>query len=131
MTREIGHTRRRFLCTAGAVALATAGLTRAIAEAQAKKAAPAAAGGSGGDLPLIDEKSALAVTLKYKHDAADVPAALKVAKGGVEGAKQNCANCLFYAKGGKVGADEVGKCQLFPNVSVKAKGWCTSWIKKA
>ena len=137
MTRDIKSTRRRFLRTAGAVALATAGVTRAIAEAQGKKPAPTAASpgegasGAGGDLPLIDEKAALAVTLKYKHDAAAVPAAVKVAKSGVDGAKQNCANCMFYAKAGKAGGDEAGKCQLFPQGNVKAKGWCISWAKKA
>ena len=128
--------RRRFLgATLTTLAAAVTGLASARALAQAKKPAPGAkpadaGSGAGGDLPLIDEKAALAVTLKYNHDAAKVPAGVKVAKAGVDGAKQNCANCMFYTKAGKAKGEEAGKCQLFPQGHVTAKGWCSSWTKK-
>jgi hypothetical protein len=134
MTDTRKESRRRFLLGAGALAVLGGGLARAqIASAQAKKSEIAKGGEA--DLPLVDPKSSLAVTLKYDHDAAKIPAALKVAKGGVDGAKQNCANCIFYAKvgslkGGPLKGEEVGKCQLFPQGNVTAKGWCTSWMKK-
>lgn len=46
----------------------------------------------------------------------------------VEAAKQNCANCQFYAS---VEENKAGKCTLIQNVLVHNTGWCTSWIKHA
>ena len=40
---------------------------------------------------------------------------------------QQCNNCNFWQGGD---ADR-GGCQLFPDKSVAAKGWCKSWTKKA
>jgi hypothetical protein len=40
---------------------------------------------------------------------------------------QHCANCQFFTP--KSG--ERGNCQLFAQGLVEAKGWCTSWTKKA
>jgi hypothetical protein len=40
----------------------------------------------------------------------------------------NCTNCTFYK--GAAGA-ATGPCQLFPQHSVAAKGWCSGWAKKA
>jgi hypothetical protein len=134
MSSQNVSSRRRFLLDAGV--LVALGGSVASAFGQGKKAAPATsskdASASGGnvDLPLVDEKAALSVTLKYAADAAKVPAGVKVAKSGVEGAKQNCANCLFYAKAGAKGGQEVGKCQLFPQAVVPAKAWCASWAKR-
>lgn len=39
---------------------------------------------------------------------------------------QNCANCQLYT----AGEGGVGKCQLFPQGSVKEGGWCASWAQK-
>jgi hypothetical protein len=39
-----------------------------------------------------------------------------------------CSNCSLYS--GKAGAGD-GPCALFPGKSVSAKGWCSSWVKKA
>lgn len=132
MSDKVKNSRRRFLLGSGA-ALGGA-LVGAAALADAAKKAPEAKkggdAGKGADLPLVDPKSTLAVTLKYDHDAAKVPANLKVAKAGVEGSKQTCSNCMFYTKAGTNGGEEVGKCQLFPQGHVTAKGWCASWTKK-
>lgn len=89
------------------------------------------AAGTAAALTLVDEKSQMATVLKYQHDASKVPAALRVPKQGVAGKDQLCSNCMFYAKAGDIKGDEVGKCQLIPQGVVKAKGWCTSWMKKA
>lgn len=128
MSEQNFTSRRRFLVDAGVFAVL--GGTVGTALGQGKKAAPAA--GAGGDvaLPLVDEKSSLAVTLKYYADASKVPGGVRVAKSGVEGAKQDCSNCLFYAKSGTKGGQEVGKCQLFPQAVVPAKAWCVSWAKR-
>jgi hypothetical protein len=40
---------------------------------------------------------------------------------------QMCSKCMFYTAAGK----KEGKCQIFQNRLVAAKGWCTSWAKKA
>jgi High potential iron-sulfur protein len=124
-------TRRRFLGRASIALAAALGLSRALAKTPPKKSDAPEAGKGSAALVLVDEKSSLAVTLKYASDASTVPAGLKVAKAGVDGANQNCANCMFYTKSGKVGSDEVGKCQLLVQGVVKGKGWCSSWTKKA
>ena len=80
---------------------------------------------------LVDEKSQMAVTLKLYQDGSKVPASIRPAKSGVDGPKQLCSNCMFYAKTKGEKDAEVGKCQLFPQGLVKAKGWCASWTKKA
>ncbi len=41
---------------------------------------------------------------------------------------QWCMNCQLYT--GKDG-DSYGPCAIFPGVEVAAKGWCSSWVKKA
>ena len=72
----------------------------------------------------VDEKDATAQSLGYKHDAAKVDKAKfpKYAAG------QNCANCqLYQAKPG----DAWGPCPIFAGKNVKAKGWCSAYIKKA
>lgn len=126
--------RRRFLFNAGTLVALGGGVASAFG--QGKKGAPAApskdaaAAGGNVDLPLVDEKSSLAVTLKYAADASKVPAGVKVAKSGVEGSKQDCANCMFYAPAGKKAGQDVGKCQLFPQGVVPAKAWCSSWTKR-
>lgn len=38
-----------------------------------------------------------------------------------------CANCQLYSGG----ASGYGDCQLFPGKLVSAKGWCTSYTRKA
>jgi hypothetical protein len=79
---------------------------------------------------MVDEKSQMAVTLKYYADGSKVPANIRPAKAGVDGPKQICVNCMFYAKTQGEKEKEIGKCQLFPKGLVPGKAWCASWTKK-
>lgn len=75
-------------------------------------------------LPKLDEKDAQAVALGYVEDA--TKADTTRFKNYVAG--NQCSNCTLYQ--GK--ADETaGPCSLFAGKNVMAKGWCTSWVKKA
>ena len=40
---------------------------------------------------------------------------------------QTCANCQLYTG---VESEDLGPCVLFPGKSVRAAGWCKSWIQK-
>ncbi|CAG0975123.1 High-potential iron-sulfur protein [Burkholderiales bacterium] len=72
------------------------------------------------DLPLIDEKDATAQALKYTCDGSKNAAR--------KDANAVCETCMFYT----ANADKKsGACVLFPGKSVCAKGWCTSYQKKA
>lgn len=133
MTNTKQNSRRNFFTLLGAgisfsvVAAKLSG--RAFAESKATPA-PAKKGGAA-DATLVDEKSPMAQTLKFYQDGSKVPATLRVPKSGVEGVKQNCSGCMFYAKVSGEKAGELGKCQLFPVGLVKGGGWCSSWTKKA
>jgi len=71
------------------------------------------------DMPMVDESDPLAQSLGYMCDASKNPKH-------VEG--QFCQGCQLYT--GAAGS-EAGPCTLFPGKQVCAKGWCTSFIKKA
>ena len=73
---------------------------------------------------MLDEKDAQAVALGYVEDATKADTARF--KNYVAG--NECSNCMLYQ--GKVG-DATGPCPLFAGKAVAAKGWCTSWVKKA
>jgi hypothetical protein len=75
-------------------------------------------------LPMVDAKDTQAVALGYVEDATKADTARF--KNYVAG--NECSNCALYL--GKVG-DATGPCPLYPGKSVAAKGWCTSWAKKA
>ena len=66
------------------------------------------------DLPEVDIADPTAVALGYVVESA------------TDG--QNCANCQLYT-----GEDdsELGPCGIFPGKSVRAAGWCKSWVVKA
>ena len=72
----------------------------------------------------LDEKDPLAQSLGYKHDATKVDK-VKFPK---YQAGQACANCQLYT--GKA-ADQWGPCPIFSGKEVSAKGWCSSYVKKA
>lgn len=40
---------------------------------------------------------------------------------------QQCGNCRFFT----AGSGGNGTCQLIPGGTVKAAGWCKSWVKKS
>jgi hypothetical protein len=71
----------------------------------------------------LSESDPTAKSLAYVGDASKVdPATNPTFKAG-----QHCANCIQYT--GKAGAAE-GPCNIFPNKSVKAAGWCKVWVQK-
>lgn len=75
-------------------------------------------------LPMLDEKDAQAVALGYVEDA--TKADTTRFKNYVTG--NQCSNCALYL--GKAG-EAADPCPLFAGKNVTAKGWCTSWVKKA
>jgi len=107
MKQRIDQSRRRLLknVTLGAVLLPVAG---------EPLAALAAA-----DLPLVTADDPVAKSLQYVEDASK-------ASGAKPGSK--CSNCQNYQ--GAAGSSQ-GPCLIFPGKSVKASGWCMSWIPKS
>jgi len=72
----------------------------------------------------IDESDALAIALGYKGDTARVDSA----KYPNHTLSQQCGNCKQFQG---AAADSSGGCTLFGGKQVAAKGWCSSWAKKA
>ncbi len=71
----------------------------------------------------ISESDPAAKNVGYVVDASKVnPATNPTYKAG-----QTCANCIQYT--GKAGAAD-GPCNIFPNKTVKAAGWCKVWVQK-
>jgi hypothetical protein len=81
----------------------------------------------------VDPAGSQATALGYVHDATKTDLVKFPKRKGAEGEKQFCDNCMFYQQGGlkAEGMDgEWGKCLLFPDGLVAAKGWCNSWSPK-
>lgn len=72
----------------------------------------------------LDPKDAQAVALGYVVDTTKVDKA-KYPK---HEASQTCATCQLY--GGAAGSAS-GPCPIYQNKLVAAKGWCSTWVKKA
>lgn len=85
---------------------------------------PSAAPAAAPSLPMVNTKDALAVSLGYVEDAANVDAA----KYPNYVPASQCSNCALYM--GKAG-EASGGCPLFQGQLVTAMGWCSSWVKKA
>lgn len=88
------------------------------------------------DVPAqpLDENDAQAKALGYVHDASKVDTAKFPKRGQPGGETQFCNNCaLFMAGPVKLSGHEGewGKCAIFPQGAVNAKGWCNSWSPKA
>jgi hypothetical protein len=83
-----------------------------------------AQGAKPAELPRLDEKDKVAVSLGYVADAKRV----NVAKNPTYKPTQTCANCFQVT--GKDG-DAWRGCKMFPGKSVAAAGWCKVWVKKA
>jgi hypothetical protein len=77
-----------------------------------------------GKLPMVYEKDTQAVALGYVANATKADTARF--KNYVAGSQ--CSSCMFYQ--GQAG-ESVGPCSVFAGKGVAAKGWCTSWTKKA
>ena len=83
---------------------------------------------------LVDETTAQAQALGYKHNAQEVDVTKFPKRAGEEGSTQFCSNCQLMQKTGmKIDGKEgeYGKCLIFPANLVNAKGWCNSWVVKA
>lgn len=104
--------RRRFLAQ---VATATV-VSTLVHDVAANQAGPAAA-----KLPKLPLDNSQAKALAYTEDAGSV-------KSPLHKAGSRCDNCNLY-KGIK--GEAYGPCQIFPQHSVAAKGWCSGWAKKA
>jgi hypothetical protein len=86
---------------------------------EAKTIATDAAGG----MAQVDENSAQAQGLGYRHDATTIDGASQPRyKAG-----QQCSNCALY-QGGDA---EWGGCPLFAGKQVKATGWCNAYAPAA
>ena len=77
-----------------------------------------------GDLPQVDENSAIAKALKYHHDASK---AARTAKSGTPADQQFCKNCQLI----RADSGEWRPCQIVPGKAVNENGWCASWIRKS
>ena len=73
-----------------------------------------------GDMPHLTDDDPTAKAMDYVDDA--TTSKNKLYKPG-----SVCTNCQLYS-GGTSG---YGDCQLFPGKLVSAKGWCTSYTRKA
>jgi High potential iron-sulfur protein len=82
-------------------------------------AAATLAPGAHADTPMVSEADPTAKALHYVEDAAN--SSVRTDK------SADCANCMQYK--GMAGAAD-GPCVIFPGKSVKAKGWCSAWVKK-
>ena len=76
--------------------------------------------GSAEAVDTVSESDPTAVALKYKADATKATDR--------KDTTALCSNCNFYS--GKAG-DANGPCAVFGGKLVTAKGWCSSWVKKA
>ena len=112
--------RRLILRTLSSTGLATLAASsfplKALAQAAAGTAAPAP--------PKLSESDAQAIALGYKDDTTKVD----TKKFPNHQATQICAGCQFYQGTPK---DPLAPCQIFAGKQVAAKGWCSSYVKKA
>ena len=76
--------------------------------------------GSAEAVDTVSESDPTATALKYKTDATKATDR--------KDTTAFCSNCNFYS--GKAG-DANGPCAVFGGKLVTAKGWCSSWVKKA
>ena len=121
MSNNRDQDRRRFLKTflfAGASALVLPALQR-------KDMFLSALGAE--KLEALSPTDPMAQALGYYEDASKVDTKKWPKKAGPDGKTQLCDNCMFYTSADK----KRGKCQIFANKTVAAKGWCNSWAKKA
>jgi len=117
-------TNRRDLVKKGMGFIAVSSLVSVVPAFAARRKKKADAAGA----ELVEPGSGMAANVNYEHDKAKITdASLKKSKNGVEYKDQYCDNCVLYT----ATKDGRGKCTLFPAKEVMAKGWCTTWSKKA
>jgi hypothetical protein len=75
-------------------------------------------------MPQVDENSAQAQALGYRHDSNAVDAG----KYPNHSPDQTCRKCALFT--GNEGA-QWGPCGIFPGKQVNADGWCSAFVRKA
>ena len=108
MTRHVSQVSRRRFIKIAATGFAAAPFANALFSGVAQA------------VDMVSESDPTATALSYKIDAT------KASKRQDKTAM--CGNCSLYS--GKPGAVD-GPCSVFGGKLVKAKGWCTAWVKKA
>ena len=108
MTKNAADTNRRRLIKLTVTGLAAAPFANALFSGSAEAA------------DMVSESDPTAVALKYKMDATKAPDR--------KDPSAFCNNCNLYT--GKPN-DANGPCTVFGGKLVSAKGWCSSWVKKA
>jgi hypothetical protein len=108
MTKHGSDTSRRRFIKLSATGLAAAPFANALFS------------GNTEAVDTLSESDPMAVGLKYKADATKATDR--------KDATAFCSNCVLYT--GKPG-DASGPCSVFGGKLVSAKGWCSSWVKKA
>jgi hypothetical protein len=83
-----------------------------------------AAGGAAGSTPKLEESDTQAVALGYKHDTTKVDQK----KFPNHQATQVCSGCQFFQG---TASNGWAPCTIFAGKQVAAKGWCSSYVKKA
>ena len=78
------------------------------------------------DLPMLDEKDPTATALGYVADTTKA----NQAKYPNHTPAQQCNNCVLY-QGKPLVATGAGPCPLYAGKQVAAKGWCSSYAKRA
>lgn len=106
MTQQFSAQRRIFMMQVAAAASVTGLTGQAMAQS------------------MVAENDPQAAALGYKADATKVDKA----KFPRYAAGQNCASCAIYQGAAKAAS---GGCPMFPGKQVSAKGWCSTWTKKA
>jgi len=86
-------------------------------------------------LPILDPASGLASTLGYTHDVDAIPAQVLLAEHPNYAPGSKCSNCVYFQGDLEAtlefqGGTEWGKCNIFTNNMVNAKGWCSVWTDK-
>lgn len=103
---DLRISRRRFVQSAGAVAIGAAGLSIDRVRAD--------------ELPKVDENGPMAKALNYVHDAKTVDTGKRMSD-------RFCNNCALYAGGAD---DAWAECSIFPGKVVAGEGWCSAWAPK-
>lgn len=114
MSTEFSTTRRSILASGAASVVAAIG-----AACMPWRAASAKQQDSEAALPHLSPDDPVAKSLKYVNDAANAGPAR------TDGAA--CHSCRFFKGKGTTGW---GPCQIFPNNTVNAQGWCSVWMMK-
>lgn len=103
------------------------------AEEKRRAAAPAA-GGAAASCKMAKPGVGMAAGINYQEDKSAVKdPKLKAERQGVTFDKQFCDGCMLYSAPTTCAGKAAGNCAMFASTKemVAARGWCSSWSKKA